>query len=228
MQPQAPPAGAGCGMRMTGAPASSLAHCLSLAMTGLTTAPPEPPLLVQAPLLCRALLPAVRRPASTGEWLPGDEPLLGCTHCGTQLAWWVLLWNPLFARTSCSMPLCASCCCRERAPEWADEEPGQRGRMTAADMEAERLRMQEQWKKQGGTSHGAAQVRSAAHCAVQCAEEGELCLQLCCACLQLWCLQLAGCTALASDAGKGSSASVSTPWMRPALSFLLSTCCSPP
>lgn len=48
---------------------------------------------------------------------------------------------------------------RERAPEWADSDPGQRARMTAADIEAERLRMQEQWKKEkGGHGHGAAQV----------------------------------------------------------------------
>lgn len=46
----------------------------------------------------------------------------------------------------------------ERSPEWADSDAGMRPRMTAADIEAERLRMQEQWKKQGGTSHGAAQV----------------------------------------------------------------------
>lgn len=35
-----------------------------------------------------------------------------------------------------------------------------RPRMTAADIEAERLRMQEQWKKQGGNARSAAEVRT--------------------------------------------------------------------
>ncbi|PSC71999.1 hypothetical protein C2E20_4744 [Micractinium conductrix] len=41
-------------------------------------------------------------------------------------------------------------------PEWA-EEAGGRPKMTAADIEEERQRMQAQWKKGGGTAHGAAQ-----------------------------------------------------------------------
>ncbi|PRW39373.1 transcription activator BRG1 [Chlorella sorokiniana] len=45
----------------------------------------------------------------------------------------------------------------ERAPEWADSDAGMRPRMTAADIEAERLRMQEQWKKQGGNARAAAE-----------------------------------------------------------------------
>lgn len=45
----------------------------------------------------------------------------------------------------------------ERQPEWA-EDGGGRPRMTAADIEAERLRMQEQWKKQGNSAKMAADV----------------------------------------------------------------------
>ncbi|KAL4440409.1 hypothetical protein ABPG75_003410 [Micractinium tetrahymenae] len=43
----------------------------------------------------------------------------------------------------------------DRQPEWA-EDGGGRPRMTAADIEAERLRMQEQWKKQGNAAKAAA------------------------------------------------------------------------
>lgn len=66
----------------------------------------------------------------------------------------------------------AACPCptsrrRERAPEWADSDAGMRPRMTAADIEAERLRMQEQWKKGGGNARSAADVRLGAQCAGQ-------------------------------------------------------------